>query len=101
MSESGPIQERQQAPTDVTKAAADRSSLYDRIGGTYTTYRRPDPRIAAQISRALGDAKTVADVGAGTGSYESPDRHYIPIEPSEKHDPPAATGPRPCRPRSR
>ena len=83
MSESRPNQEGPQSPTDNARAATDRSSLYDRIGGTYTAYRQPDPRLAAQISQALGQAKTVADVGAGTGSYESPDRQYIPIEPSE------------------
>jgi SAM-dependent methyltransferase len=58
------------------------SATYDRIGSTYATYRRPDPRIAAAIDRALGDATTVVDVGAGTGSYELGDRRYVAVEPS-------------------
>ena len=41
--------------------------LYDRIGRTYTGTRRPDPRIAAAIWDALGDARTVLNVGAGAG----------------------------------
>ena len=41
--------------------------LYDRIGTTYTVTRRTDPRIAAQVWAALGDAQTVLNVGAGTG----------------------------------
>ena len=48
--------------------------LYDAIGATYTVTRHTDPRIAAQVWAALGDARTVLNVGAGTGSYEPPDR---------------------------
>ncbi|MBV7247737.1 MerR family transcriptional regulator [Streptomyces sp. MW-W600-10] len=48
--------------------------LYDAIKGAYTATRRTDPRIAAQIRDALGDARTVLNVGAGTGSYEPADR---------------------------
>jgi SAM-dependent methyltransferase len=55
---------------------------YDRIGHGYSTYRRADPRIAAVVHNALGDARTVVNVGAGTGSYEPADRPVIPIEPS-------------------
>jgi SAM-dependent methyltransferase len=44
--------------------------------------RRTEPRIAAQIWAALGDARTVLNVGAGTGSYEPPDRHVLAVEPS-------------------
>ena len=58
------------------------SQLYDTIGTTYTTTRRTDPRIAAQIWSALGDARTVLNVGAGTGSYEPPDRDVTAVEPS-------------------
>jgi len=43
---------------------------YAAIGTSYTRYRRPDPRIAARISDALGTARTVLNVGAGAGSYE-------------------------------
>jgi SAM-dependent methyltransferase len=56
--------------------------LYDRIGVGYAEKRRPDPRWAAQIEHALGDAITVLNVGAGTGSYESPDRRVVALEPS-------------------
>src|SRR3954466_2214418 len=55
---------------------------YDRIGRTYTATRRTDPRIAARIWAALGDARTVLNVGAGTGSYEPPDRDVVAVEPS-------------------
>lgn len=56
---------------------------YDDIGTQYSTTRREDPRIAALIHGALGDARTVVNVGAGTGSYEPRDRQVIAIEPSE------------------
>jgi hypothetical protein len=61
--------------------------LYDRIGQTYTNTRRPDPRIAAAIGRALalprpgarvdlnGAATTCALlerlVAEGTGAWRS------------------------------
>ncbi|MEA2462084.1 MAG: hypothetical protein QOH90_2261 [Actinomycetota bacterium] len=57
--------------------------LYDTIGATYTATRRTEPRIAAQVWAALGDARTVLNVGAGTGSYEPSGRHVIAVEPSE------------------
>jgi ubiquinone/menaquinone biosynthesis C-methylase UbiE len=57
---------------------------YDRIGLTYTVTRRPDPRIAAVILVALGDARSVVNVGAGTGAYEPTDRTVIAVEPSEQ-----------------
>jgi DNA-binding transcriptional MerR regulator len=57
-------------------------NLYDAIGGAYTATRRTDPRIAAQVWDALGDARTVLNVGAGTGSYEPPDREVTAVEPS-------------------
>lgn len=56
---------------------------YGAIGTSYARYRRPDPRIAARISRALGAARTVLNVGAGAGSYEPADRQVTPVEPSE------------------
>lgn len=55
---------------------------YDTIGRGYATHRRADPRIAAAVHAALGDARTVVNVGAGTGSYEPTDRPVIPVEPS-------------------
>ena len=42
---------------------------YDSIGINYADLRIPDPRIAAAIAQALGPARTVINVGAGTGSY--------------------------------
>ncbi len=56
--------------------------LYDSIGATYTVTRRTEPGIAAQIWAALGDARTVLNVGAGTGSYEPADRQVLAVEPS-------------------
>jgi hypothetical protein len=56
--------------------------LYDAIGTTYSATRRTEPRIAAQVWAALGDARTVLNVGAGTGSYEPPDREVAAVEPS-------------------
>jgi hypothetical protein len=43
-------------------------ALYDRIGGSYARMRRADPRLEAAIHAALGDARSVANVGAGAGS---------------------------------
>jgi SAM-dependent methyltransferase len=57
-------------------------TLYDRIGRTYTSTRHADPRIAAAIWAALGDARTVLNVGAGAGSYEPTDRGVVALEPS-------------------
>ena len=56
--------------------------LHDAIGGAYTATRSTEPRIAAQIWDALGDAQTVLNVGAGTGSYEPADREVTAVEPS-------------------
>jgi len=55
---------------------------YDRIGVGYGQHRRGDPRIAARIGAALGDARTVVNVGAGAGSYEPGDREVTAVEPS-------------------
>lgn len=55
---------------------------YGRIGGGYVGYRQPDPRIARAIRSALGDAKTVVNVGAGAGSYEPTELEVTPVEPS-------------------
>lgn len=62
-------------------------ALYNTIGHAYATHRKPDPRIAAAISAALGDVTSVVNVGAGTGSYEPPSapprRTVLAVEPSE------------------
>jgi SAM-dependent methyltransferase len=56
---------------------------YDSIGESYSNTRREDPRLRERIHAALGDARTVVNVGAGAGSYEPRDRHVIAIEPSD------------------
>jgi SAM-dependent methyltransferase len=56
---------------------------YDQIGKTYRETRKQDPRIARLIELALGDARSVLNVGAGTGSYEPSDREVLAVEPSE------------------
>ncbi|MFN3944343.1 MAG: class I SAM-dependent methyltransferase [Allosphingosinicella sp.] len=55
---------------------------YGEIGRNYARYRRPDPFIAARIEEALGEARTVLNVGAGTGSYEPAGRAVTAVEPS-------------------
>ena len=65
----------------MTRAAS--VARYDTIGHGYSRTRREDPRLRAQIHAALGDARTVVNVGAGAGSYEPRDRHVIAIEPSD------------------
>jgi SAM-dependent methyltransferase len=55
---------------------------YERHGRLYARVRRADPRIAERIHAALGDARTVLNVGAGTGSYEPDDRWVLAVEPS-------------------
>jgi SAM-dependent methyltransferase len=58
------------------------AAAYDTIGVNYARLRQPDPRIAAQIATALGEARNVLNAGAGTGSYEPPDREVTALEPS-------------------
>jgi SAM-dependent methyltransferase len=59
------------------------SARYDTIGQGYAALRREDPAVAAMIAEALGDARTVVNVGAGAGSYEPRDRHVLAVEPSD------------------
>lgn len=56
---------------------------YDRIGAGYARTRKPDPRVAERILAALGTARTVANIGAGAGSYEPRDRYVVAVEPSD------------------
>jgi SAM-dependent methyltransferase len=60
------------------------NAKYDSIGLTYAELRKPDRRIAGIIESALGPAKTVLNVGAGTGSYEPADRAVTAVEPSRE-----------------
>jgi SAM-dependent methyltransferase len=59
-----------------------KAPVYDQLGRGYAERRRPDPRIATRIDRALGDARTVVNVGAGAGSYEPANRTVVAVEPS-------------------
>jgi SAM-dependent methyltransferase len=55
---------------------------YDRLGVGYARTRREDAAIAARIDEALGDVRTVVNVGAGAGSYEPAGRDVVAVEPS-------------------
>lgn len=58
---------------------------YDTHGGLYSALRTTDPEIASQLWGALGDdIETVINVGAGTGSYEPPEKYVISVEPSAR-----------------
>ncbi|MFI0901470.1 MerR family transcriptional regulator [Streptomyces sp. NPDC020983] len=72
------------------------AQLYERIGSGYPATRRTEPRIAAQIWEALGDARTVLNVGAGTGSYEPADREVTAVEPSAVMRAQRPAGAAPC-----
>jgi len=60
----------------------DASINYDQHAPAYPRHRKADPRIAARVHAALGDARTVLNVGAGSGSYEPEDRYVLAVEPS-------------------
>ncbi len=55
---------------------------YDVIGHGYALARKPDSRIAARILAALGQARSVLNVGAGAGSYEPRGPGTVALEPS-------------------
>ncbi|MGV8997816.1 MAG: class I SAM-dependent methyltransferase [Parvibaculaceae bacterium] len=55
---------------------------YEAGGTGYAMVRQTDPRVAAQVHAALGDARSVLNVGAGAGSYEPLDRHVVALEPA-------------------
>ncbi len=55
---------------------------YERIGIRYSSLRRADPRIAAQIRKAIGGADAVVNVGSGTGNYEPSDCAVVAVDPS-------------------
>lgn len=57
-------------------------TTYDRIGACYRRNRKEDPRLARLIAGELQDARTVVNVGAGTGAYEPVDRFVVAVEPS-------------------
>jgi len=70
------------APTARSEDGSAGDADYGRIGRDYARFRQPEPKIAAQIVTALGDARTVLNVGAGAGSYEPVDRAVTAVEPS-------------------
>ncbi|HEY5288056.1 MAG TPA: methyltransferase domain-containing protein [Solirubrobacteraceae bacterium] len=68
------------------------SNIYEHNGGAHPhledehehpVLRPADPRIAKQVHEALGDARSVANVGAGAAEYEPVDRWVLAIEPTE------------------
>lgn len=69
---------------------------YEEIGAGYAHARRTEPRIAEHVWRALGDAESVLNVGAGAGSYEPPDRKVLPVEPSQSMRAQRPHGAAPC-----
>lgn len=56
--------------------------MYDRLGAGYARQRRAEPSWEAAVVEALGSARSVVNVGAGTGSYEPRDREVLAVEPS-------------------
>lgn len=60
------------------------TATYDHLGIDYANLRKSDPRIAACIAAALGDARKVINVGAGTGSYEPANLDVTALEPSQE-----------------
>lgn len=60
------------------------ASVYDAIGRGYAATRRDDPRIAARVHAALGGARRIVNVGAGTGSYEPAGGGVVAVEPSRE-----------------
>jgi hypothetical protein len=70
--------------TDEMGFSARMPQLYDQIAQSYAQHRKPDPRIAAAIIAALGDAESVVNIGAGAASYEPRGRRVIAVEPSAR-----------------
>jgi SAM-dependent methyltransferase len=70
-------------------------TVYDRIGRSYRTTRRADPRIATQVAAALAGTTSVVNVGAGTGSYE-PAGTVVAVEPSSTMIAQRPAGAAPC-----
>ena len=68
---------------------------YEAHGQPYSTVRRADPRIEAQVLAALGPGRSLVNVGAGAGSYEPSDRYVAAVEPSRamRSQRPAAAAP--------
>jgi hypothetical protein len=55
---------------------------YEALGSSYGSVRRSDARLESLVHEALGECRTVLNVGAGAGSYEPVDRYVVAVEPS-------------------
>ncbi len=71
-------------------------ATYDELGKGYAVQRRADARIGSVICSALGDARTVVNVGAGTAAYEPTDRIVLAVEPSSMMISQRPQGAAPC-----
>lgn len=56
---------------------------HEQVAHEHPALRLADPRIVRQIHEALGDARSVANVGAGAAEYEPVNRWVLAIEPTE------------------
>jgi SAM-dependent methyltransferase len=68
---------------DAHERVAHEHATPERIAPEHPAPRLADPRIVRQIHEALGDARSVANVGAGASEYEPVDRWVLAIEPTE------------------
>lgn len=82
--------------SSMSPAPQPNDASYEQIGVGYSRARRTEPRIAARIFSALGDARTVLNVGAGTGSYEPHERDVLAVEPSRVMRSQRPPGAAPC-----
>ncbi len=57
--------------------------VYESIGRGYARSRRADPRWAARIRAEFAGARTLVNVGAGSGSYEPDSLEVVAVEPSQ------------------
>src|SRR5437899_1066808 len=79
-----PVSTSSRKPGTASSMARACASLarYETIGVGYRRHRRPEPRVAARIINALGDAHRIVDVGSGTGSYEPENRVVVAFDAS-------------------
>jgi SAM-dependent methyltransferase len=81
---------------DMADSQESMGALYDEIGVEYSGARCTEARIARRLWDALGDARSVLNVGAGTGSYEPRDRDVVAVEPSAVMRAQRPAGAAPC-----
>lgn len=58
------------------------TARYDTIGRTYARFRHTEPSWHDLIKHALGAARRVLNIGAGTGNYEDIEADLLALEPS-------------------